>query len=155
MRAFSPAACPACDAADEKEEEEEVVEVRLAAPRRPSRAEVTAEVLFILRPVIQLLLVRAYGWRSWRAWGGALGMDVVSRQMMARGGEEAEEERRRRALLMLLYLARSPFFDTVVRTAVERVERGLRMVPVIGKAAGGVAELMRGVQRYWFYTAGS
>lgn len=162
MRVFVPASgCAACDpaAADvpaRAAAAEEATLARHAAWPAPRWDEVAAEALYILRPLVHLLLIRRFGWRSWRAWGASLAVDAASRQLMAQGDDpDAAEERQRRMVLLVLYLARSPMFDAVVLASLRRVERILRRVPILGSTAGGVLDLVRSIQRYWFYTSAS
>lgn len=162
MRVFVPAGgCAACDpaaadAAERAAAAQAAAEARHAAWPAPRWGHVAAEVLYILRPLVHLLLIRRYGWRSWRAWGASLAVDAASRQLMARGDDpDALEERQRRMMILLLYLARSPVFEAVLLAALRRVERILRRVPLLGPTAGSVVDLVRAIQRYWFYTSAS
>lgn len=113
------------------------------------------EVLYIMRPFLQLLFIRKYGWKSWRAWLLALGVDLFARNLRTRDRTLHEDERQRRNLQLLLYLARSPFFDVVIKRILETSARGLRRIPLIGGVASSTLELTTALQTYWFYTAAS
>lgn len=162
MRMFvSPGGCEACDpallaaAARERETERARREAVLALSA-PRREEVLAEVLYIIRPLLHLMLIRRFGWQSWRALGTAFAVDGIARQLMARSREEeVVDERNRRMLLLLLYLARSPLFDHVAKVILRRLERTVSRVPLVGTAAASMIDLLASVQRFWFYTSAS
>jgi Peroxisomal membrane protein (Pex16) len=158
MRMFLPdGRCLACNPHVEPDsvfvnERPNSLEHRLRAPRPEN---IVGELLYILRPLIQLLLIRRYGWRSWRAWGAAMAVDIAARQCMAPPlDEEDEHERQRRMALMLLYLGRTPFFDFFLRITLSRFERRVHCIPLIGSATTSLLEIVKAVQRYWFYTSG-
>lgn len=119
-------------------------------------AELAAEVIYVARPLIQLLLMRRFGWRSWKPWLAALFLDLGSRVAMAQpqSGEENDEKRRRMAQLVL-YLGRSPLFDILIRAFVRKLTSPLRKVPLIGGATSSAIEWATLLQQYWFYTSGS
>jgi hypothetical protein len=153
MRMFVPeGTCLACNPPPDRPRQD-----ANAPPRPPPKPEhVVAEVLYILRPLIHLMLIRQYGWRSWRAWGTSLAVDLVSRQCMADPADEDDhEEQQRRMTLMLLYLVRSPFFDFVIQRILARIEAAVRRIPVVGRLTGTTLDLVRFLQRYWFYTSGT
>lgn len=43
----------------------------------------TGEVMFILRPLIYVLLIRKYGVRSWFPWLTSLGVDLIGNGIIA------------------------------------------------------------------------
>lgn len=149
-----------CEACAERRVEEsglgEGVEgvARAYAALEPS--EVAAEVMYVARPLLHLMLIRCFGWRSWKAWVVALFVDLGSRMSMAapQGNEEVDEKRRRMAQL-LLYLGRSPLFDLLLRMVMKRMTSPLRRVPLVGGAASSAIEWVTLLQQYWFYTSGS
>lgn len=118
--------------------------------------EVAAEVAYIVRPVAHLLLIRHFGWRSWKAWMLALVTDLASRAAMPAPIDAAHStERRRRMAQLLLYLGRSPFFDLILRVFVRRMTAPLRHVPVVGGLTSSAIQWITLLQQYWFYTSGS
>lgn len=149
-----------CEACAERRVEEsglgEGVEgvARAYAALQPSQ--VAAEAMYVARPLLQLILIRRFGWRSWKAWVVALLVDLASRISMAppKGEEEVDEKRRRMAQL-LLYLGRSPLFDLLLKMIVKRMTSPLRKVPFVGGAASSAIEWVTLLQQYWFYTSGS
>lgn len=119
-------------------------------------AELAAEVAYIVRPFIHLILLRRYGWRSWKAWSAALVLDLGARTAMAAPGDDSdEEERRRRMAQLILYLGRSPMFDLILRRFIKKFTNPLRKVPLVGGVASSAIEWMTLLQQYWFYTSGS
>lgn len=68
---------------------------------------------------------------------------------------EELDEITRRKLQLLLGLLRDPFFSRVTGPAVERWEKRLDRVPVIGSISNKIVELLLGIQKYYTYTSGS
>jgi Peroxisomal membrane protein (Pex16) len=68
---------------------------------------------------------------------------------------EELDEITRRKLQLLLGLLRDPFFSTITGPAVERWEKRLQRVPVVGRLSSKVVELLLGIQKYYTYTSGS
>mmetsp|Transcript_11121 Transcript_11121/g.34092 ORF Transcript_11121/g.34092 Transcript_11121/m.34092 type:complete len:386 (-) Transcript_11121:1911-3068(-) len=126
------------------------------AGRRSSQASVfratLAEVLYILRPVIFLCLVKRYRWKSWKPWSISLGVDLISLYLMS---YKHPSERSRRTSNLLFYLARSPFFDKVSRSILLRVAQFLGRAPLVGGSLQASAELANRLQTYYFYTSAS
>ncbi|XP_052170507.1 peroxisome biogenesis protein 16 isoform X2 [Diospyros lotus] len=105
-----------------------------------------AEVMFITRPLIYVLLIRKYGARSWFPWCTSLAVDltgvgILSNFTMSSFGrkdhhvhlsDHEKDELRRRKLLWALYLMRDPFFNKYTRKRLENTERLLEPVPIIG-----------------------
>lgn len=121
-----------------------------------TQAELAAEVLYIARPLVHVLLMRRFGWRSWRPWIAALMLDLAARgAMQTPVDDNAAEERRRRMALLVLYLGRSPFFDVVMNQVVRKVVSPLRCIPLVGSAASSAIEWASLLQQYWFYTSAS
>ena len=68
---------------------------------------------------------------------------------------EELDEITRRKLQLLFALLRDPFFARVTGPAVERWEKRLDRVPLIGRLSNKAVELLLGVQKYYSYTSGS
>lgn len=125
--------------------------VLLASP-----AEHVAEFLHILRPCVQLVMLKTLGIKSWSAWGASMAIDTVSMALAKEPkNSNEEEELRRRHFQMLLYLVRSPLFDYVLKFILRKIERVLRRIPLVGAPISASFELMLVLQKLWFYTAGS
>lgn len=152
--AHGPAGCPKCRPKTPAVPGDSTSEA--VAVREPRPEEMAAEVLHIARPVVQLLLLRMFGWRSWRAWLGSLAVDVASSVLVKQPETQNEmDEVRRRQMMMLLYFVRSPLFDFIIRVFIRRLERMLRRIPIIGGPVSASVELVVMLQRFWFYTSGS
>lgn len=134
-----------------------IVEDEVQRVQMPARSDhAAAEILHVARPLAQLCLLRLFGWRSWKAWGCSLAIDMSAIALVKRPETMDEAtELRRRQLNLLLYLVRSPMFDILLRIFVRRIERVLRRIPLVGAPISTSVELLVMLQRFWFYTAGS
>ncbi|BBN14715.1 peroxin-16 [Marchantia polymorpha subsp. ruderalis] len=148
-------------------------------PAYKSRGFLAGEVLLISRPLLYVLLVWRYGLKSWRPWLSALSIDLIGMYLVSSATSAADrrlasdilpdmqqvndgslstrerQELRRRQLLWALYVMRNPFFDRYTRRPLERVERILSPVPIVGTLAGKAVELLYAVQGFYSYTAAS
>lgn len=74
-----------------------------------------AEILYILKPVIHLSSITAFGYNSWKSWGMTSLIDFSSLLLYYQERHlltaTQKSEISRRHLSMLLYLLRSPFYD--------------------------------------------
>jgi hypothetical protein len=68
---------------------------------------------------------------------------------------EELDEITRRKLQLMLGLLRDPFFSRVTGPAVDRWEKRLDRLPVIGRISNKIVELLLGIQKYYTYTSGS
>jgi hypothetical protein len=68
---------------------------------------------------------------------------------------EELDEMTRRKLQLMLGLLRDPFFSNFTGPAVERWEKRLDRLPLIGRISNKVVELLLGIQKYYTYTSGS
>ncbi|KAJ4955600.1 hypothetical protein NE237_012383 [Protea cynaroides] len=130
---------------------------------------VMAEVLFITRPLIYVLFIRKYGVRSWMPWLVSLAVDLsgmgflsyVTHPRNSRKGEHfplstsEQNEIKRRKLLWALYIVRDPFFCKYTRKKLEKTEKLLEPVPVIGVLTAKLMELIIGAQSRYTYMSGS
>lgn len=128
-----------------------------------------AEVMFITRPLLYVLLIRKYGVRSWFPWCVSLGVDLFgvgilsystllwrnSSDQQLHLSDPEKDEVRRRKLLWAFYLMRDPFFDKYTRRRLDSTERVLEPVPIIGLLTGKLFELIIGAQTRYTYMSGS
>lgn len=128
-----------------------------------------AEVMFITRPLLYVLLIRKYGVRSWFPWCVSLGVEffgvgIVSHALLLWRNSQSQQlhlsepekdELRRRKLLWAFYLMRDPFFDKYTRRRLNGTERVLEPVPIIGLLTGKLFELIVGAQTRYTYMSGS
>lgn len=129
----------------------------------------SGELLFIVRPLVYVLLIRKYGIRSWRPWLLSLAMDLTGMSILSRAinpslgdGEQIyqvspceKDEIKRRKLIWALYIMRDPFFSEYTKHRLEKTDTYLRNVPVIGFFTGKLVELVIGAQTRYTYTSGS
>ncbi|XP_055617057.1 peroxisomal membrane protein PEX16 [Toxorhynchites rutilus septentrionalis] len=75
----------------------------------------TAELIYILKPLVHLACVRKYGLKSWKSYLVPMAIDLASLRIYYMNREdlstEQKQELSRRCVSMLLYLMRSPFYD--------------------------------------------
>lgn len=124
------------------------------------------EVMFILRPLVYVLLIRKYGVKSWLPWFVSLSADIIgmSSSMMSSTcqkdrqvplSDSEKDELRRRKLLLALYLMRDPCFGKYTRQRLESTEKTLEHVPVVGFLTAKLIELLVGAQTRYTYMSGS
>uniref|UniRef100_A0A7N0UZK5 Peroxisomal membrane protein PEX16 n=1 Tax=Kalanchoe fedtschenkoi TaxID=63787 RepID=A0A7N0UZK5_KALFE len=128
-----------------------------------------SELLFITRPLIYVLFIRRYGLRSWIPWFLSLSVDLTSMGILAKVTTTQDsrrtrkhhlsppenDEMKRRKLLLALYLMRDPFFSKYTRQKLEKTEKTVEPIPIIGLVASKIVELMIGAQSRYTYMSGS
>lgn len=118
--------------------------------------ELAAEIAYVVRPLLHVLLTRLFGWRSWKTCMSALVNDLASRSAMTTPTDVAHLiELRRQIAQLLLYLCRSPLFDLTMGVIIKRITNTLRSVPLVGDVASSAIQWLSLLQQYWFYTNGS
>ncbi|ORX44044.1 peroxisome membrane protein [Piromyces finnis] len=79
------------------------------------------EILYIIKPVAYLILLKKYGVKSWKPWCISLSMELIcyatSAQALVNNTLTSleQQEYKRRALLLKNYFIRRPFFDEFIR----------------------------------------
>ncbi|PHT30094.1 hypothetical protein CQW23_30295 [Capsicum baccatum] len=130
---------------------------------------VTGEVLFIIRPLVYVLLMRKYGTRSWFPWCVSLAVDLIGNSIVSvalmcqHSGKNQQlqycdsekDELKRRRMLWALYLMRDPLFTKYTRRKLESTQRLVQTVPILGFVAEKLIEILIGVQTRFTYTSGS
>ena len=75
----------------------------------------SAEIVYILKPMIHLGAVGAFGYKSWKAYLLSFFLDVFSIRQYYNNRQyltsDQKKELSRRCVNMLLYILRSPFYD--------------------------------------------
>ncbi|XP_055543109.1 peroxisomal membrane protein PEX16 [Wyeomyia smithii] len=75
----------------------------------------TAELMYIVKPLVHLACIRKYGMNSWKSYLVPMAIDVASMRIYYKNREDLSKEQKqelsRRCVAMLLYLLRSPFYD--------------------------------------------
>ncbi|KAL3618693.1 hypothetical protein CASFOL_037512 [Castilleja foliolosa] len=127
----------------------------------------TGEVMFIIRPLVFVMLIRKYGVRSWFPWLTSLVVDLIghgivsSVTILQRNSNNfhlsnlEKNELKRRKLLWALYLMRDPFFSKYTRRRLDSAEKLLQPIPIIGLLAEKLVELLEGAQTRYTYMSGS
>ncbi|PIN16228.1 Peroxisomal biogenesis protein (peroxin 16) [Handroanthus impetiginosus] len=127
----------------------------------------TGEVMFILRPLIYVMLIRKYGARSWFPWLTSLAVDLIGNGIISsittlwrnskdlRLSDTEKNELKRRKLLWALYLMRDPFFTKYTRQKLDSTQKLLEPVPIIGLLTEKLVELLVGAQTRYTYMSGS
>lgn len=125
------------------------------------------EMLFFIRPLLYVLLVRKYGTRSWFPWFTSLAVDLIGyvisyrakwsrkEEPLFRLSDRESDELSRRKILFVLYLMRDPLFTKYTRTRLERTQNLLQPVPAVGFLADRLIELIIVAQKRYTYISGS
>lgn len=120
--------------------------------------QITAEVVYITRPLVHLLSLAVCGKKSWKPWllSGFLELSsfaVLSDTKFQTRWERAEM--RRRGFLLLFYLLRSPFYD---KYSEEKILFLLKLlsdyVPGVGLLARPLMDYLPTWQKIYFYNWG-
>lgn len=120
-----------------------------------------AELLFHLRPVFHIALLRRRGMHSWAAWCFAFLTDRISLHCLETSLRRFEEgstssamewaEVRRRRACLSWCLARSPCFDKLFKGIAERLNNLIKRIPVINLF--NLLDLLLALQPLYFSTS--
>ncbi|TPX45751.1 hypothetical protein SeMB42_g00823 [Synchytrium endobioticum] len=78
-----------------------------------------AELAFILRPILYVLMIRKYGMNSWKPWTTSLALEIVSLAVQTEPSkfrwrsdltELERNEYKKRMVFLVFYILRNPFF---------------------------------------------
>ncbi|KAJ1977454.1 hypothetical protein H4R35_002292 [Dimargaris xerosporica] len=132
---------------------------------RLGRMGLTAEWLFILRPLIYVLAIRRWGPKSWVPWLLSLAIELGSRSLMnQRAGAHRlfgtrsqleESELSRRTWLLLYYVLRSPFYERFTKPRLDGLIKTTSTKPLISLFTGILADYQPLWESVYFYTSGS
>lgn len=117
---------------------------------------VQAEYLYIAKPLIHLAAMGVFGQKRWKQYVISLTLDLISIRMYHQHRQHVSKEQKlelsRRCVNLLLYLMRSPFFERVTST---RLDRALGYVadnvPLLKMVAGPLREYVPYWQSTYFY----
>ncbi|XP_050070450.1 peroxisomal membrane protein PEX16 [Anopheles maculipalpis] len=117
---------------------------------------VSAEALYIAKPLIHLACMRKFGTKSWTSYLLALALDSASLRLYYKNREVLSKEQRvelsRRCVSMLLYLMRSPFYDRYTHDKIANVLNGIgNNVPLTGTIARLILSYIPHWQETYFY----
>uniref|UniRef100_A0A182PEH0 Peroxisomal membrane protein PEX16 n=1 Tax=Anopheles epiroticus TaxID=199890 RepID=A0A182PEH0_9DIPT len=116
----------------------------------------SAEMLYIAKPLIHLASMRKYGAKSWTSYLVALALDTVSLRMYYKNRAVLSKDQRvelsRRCVSMLLYLMRSPFYDRHTHDKIACLLNGIgNNVPLTGSIVRLILSYIPHWQETYFY----
>mmetsp|Transcript_13727 Transcript_13727/g.33559 ORF Transcript_13727/g.33559 Transcript_13727/m.33559 type:complete len:336 (+) Transcript_13727:252-1259(+) len=128
--------------------------------RRPSKAEVVAEILRIFRPLVySYLRFHLKNDKNFTPWLASLCTDLISifLQHLSSSGELGSSEVSSRIFILLLYLFRSPFYKKYSKKRLAVVVGLVKRVPLLGSALlGPILEIsLELCERRYFATSNS
>uniref|UniRef100_A0A182T4E0 Peroxisomal membrane protein PEX16 n=1 Tax=Anopheles maculatus TaxID=74869 RepID=A0A182T4E0_9DIPT len=117
---------------------------------------VSAEMLYIVKPLIHLACMRKFGTQSWASYLVALAVDSASLRMYYKNRAVLSKQQRvelsRRCVSMLLYLMRSPFYDRYTHDKIANVLNGIgNNVPLTGTVSRLILSYIPHWQETYFY----
>ncbi|KAJ3404723.1 Peroxisomal membrane protein pex16 [Chytriomyces hyalinus] len=119
-----------------------------------SGADVVAEWLHMLRPLVYLLAMRKYGNQSWKPWIMSLCMEVSSLGIHSSSTRNFKflerDELQRRMWLLMYYLLRDPFYSMFVKHRLNRFCESMSKKPLISLASGLLADYIPLWENYYF-----
>ncbi|CAB3977473.1 peroxisomal membrane PEX16-like [Paramuricea clavata] len=115
-----------------------------------------AELLYVIRPLLHLPSMFAFGEQSWKPWLLSCFADVASLSLHTQYNPRLtaleKTEISRRFVLMLFYLLRSPFYDQHTKGKILIVLNGLAdNVPFVSVIIRPLLEYLPSWQRTYFY----
>ncbi|EAT37556.1 AAEL010461-PA [Aedes aegypti] len=116
----------------------------------------TAELMYILKPLVHLACVRRYGFKSWKSYLVPMAIDVASLRIYYKNREDLSKEQKqelsRRCVSMLLYLMRSPFYDKYSKQRIASLLTGIgNKVPLTGTITNLILSYIPHWQETYFY----
>uniref|UniRef100_A0A0D9YLJ4 Peroxisomal membrane protein PEX16 n=1 Tax=Oryza glumipatula TaxID=40148 RepID=A0A0D9YLJ4_9ORYZ len=115
------------------------------------------EVVHIFRPLLYVLLIKKFGIKSWTPWLVSLAVEITSLGIHSRATDLHQRggKLKRRKMMWALYVMRDPFFTRYTKRHLQKAEKVLDPVPLIGFLTGKLVELVEGAQTRYTYTSGS
>lgn len=116
----------------------------------------SAELMYILKPMIHLECVRRYGMDSWKSYLVPLAIDVASLRLYYKKREDLSRDQKqelsRRCVSMLLYLMRSPFYDRYSKQKIAGLLTAIgNNVPLMGTISNLILSYIPHWQETYFY----
>lgn len=116
----------------------------------------SAELVYILKPMVHLMCIRRYGLNSWKSYLVALTADLASLRIYYKNREylskDQKHELSRRCVSMLLYLMRSPFYDKYSKDRIAVLLNGIgKHVPLTGTISSLILSYIPHWQQTYFY----
>lgn len=117
---------------------------------------VQAEYLYIAKPLIHLAAMGLFGQKRWKQYIVSLSLDLASIRMYHQHRQQMSKEQKlelsRRCINFLLYLVRSPFYERITQSRLDRMLGFVAdNVPLIKMVAGPLREYLPYWQGTYFY----
>ncbi|XP_072320846.1 peroxisomal biogenesis factor 16 isoform X2 [Eucyclogobius newberryi] len=120
--------------------------------------QITAEAVYVSRPLVHLLSLAVCGKKSWKPWLLSAVLELSSFAVLNNTKFQTRWERaemKRRSFLLLYYLMRSPFYD---RYSEEKILFLLKLlsdyIPGVGLVARPLMDYLLSWQKIYFYNWG-
>ncbi|KAG5672379.1 hypothetical protein PVAND_002511 [Polypedilum vanderplanki] len=114
-----------------------------------------AEIMYVLKPMLHLGSVAAFGYKSWKSYFFPLLLDTYSiyiyykyRNYMT---SDQKRELSRRCVNMLLYILRSPFYDKYSADKIDSFMRALNNIPFARFIVEPYRQYLPNYQDTYFY----
>lgn len=107
-----------------------------------SKLRTLGELIYILRPVVYIILLRKYGKQSWKPWlvslmlesfSYTLSTDIVFNTQLTK---LEQKEYKRRLYLLKYYLIRKPLFDDITKPYINSLVNTVKKIPIISLVSG-------------------
>lgn len=134
----------------------EPVEVPISEPLVKYKKLTTPEVLYILKPIIHLSSAGIFGMNSWKSYGTALFIDLVSLRLYQKNMKSLSKKQRlelsRRTVALLLYLMRSPFYEKFTQNKLNALVKAISYtIPFSGTICQPLLDYIPQWQQTYFY----
>lgn len=115
-----------------------------------------AELLHIMKPLIHLASMRAFGTKAWKQWLLALCIDITSIKLYSKHIKDLSYDQRleisRRKLGLVLYLLRSPMYNGYSKNVIENVlNSASNKIPIMSFLCGPIIQYLNHWQDIYFY----
>jgi len=126
----------------------------------PNDAKKAAEILFIIRPLVYVMLVTKFGVKSWTAWSLSFIIEFSSYHLIHQEysslSQIEKDEHQRRSNLLFYYFLRSPLYDQFTKELLTYFQdSSIAQKPIINLVTGSLKEYMALWEEYYFYTSAS
>lgn len=116
----------------------------------------TAELIYILKPIVHLGSIGTFGYADWRSWSVALLMDMASLRVYYTNRQHLTKDQKlelsKRCLMMFMYLMRSPFYDKISGKRIDGVLATIaRRIPFARYICQPLAQYIPVWQSNYFY----
>lgn len=134
----------------------DVIDIPTSIPMVKYKKLTTAEVLYILKPLIHLGSAGIFGIKSWKSYSVALLIDIVSLRMYQKNIHSFSPKQRmevsRRAIGLLLYLMRSPFYEKFTERKLNSLIKAITCtIPFSSTICNPLIEYIPQWQQTYFY----